>query len=268
MGYNWELSSGAVLNNEYISVEGFSQTCGLSADSCPAPIAKTLQTFQRPVRVSVDMKLGQVLSESLLMSVFPSEACLAAQSEAARGRCGYVSGIGGWGEDKFFGGGHEFGSPLSKGNFKTTDATVWNKVTIELLEDGTNRFYHNDDFQYEILDSSASQYGGSPDNGIIAFYSVATGLYKKLVVECPLPYLEDILPSGSGCTVEEKCHKCAGDCDRDEDCMPGLKCFMRRVSTSFVPGCASGGVADIDNHDPADVPTEVSTYQRSSSTFT
>ncbi len=50
--------------------------------------------------------------------------------------------------------------------------------------------------------------------------------------------------------------------------MPGLKCFMRRVSTSFVPGCASGGVADIDNHDPADVPTEVSTYQRSSSTFT
>ncbi len=70
------------------------------------------------------------------------------------------------------------------------------------------------------------------------------------------------------CTVADKCEKCAGDCETDEDCMSGLKCFQRSSSTSLVPGCASGGVGDFPKsdycYDPADVPTEVSTYQRSS----
>ncbi len=82
------------------------------------------------------------------------------------------------------------------------------------------------------------------------------------------PTLADLETWPNGCNDVEKCHKCAGDCETDEDCKSGLKCFQRSASTSLVPGCASGGDGDFPKSDycfdPADVPTGVSTYQRSS----
>eukprot|EP00980_Cylindrotheca_fusiformis_P000754 scaffold175_cov153-Cylindrotheca_fusiformis.AAC.6 len=41
---------------------------------------------------------------------------------------------------------------------------------------------------------------------------------------------------------------CEGDCDRDGDCKPGLKCFQRVQSFSPVPGC-SGGAQDASLYD-------------------
>jgi len=53
---------------------------------------------------------------------------------------------------------------------------------------------------------------------------------------------------GSGCTNGNKCQECEGDCDRDSDCMPGLKCFQRSGYTQ-VPGCLKGGRGDQRDYD-------------------
>eukprot|EP01049_Picozoa_sp_SAG25_P004575 SAG25_NODE_291_length_10320_cov_2.259219_7_plen_1686_part_00 len=50
------------------------------------------------------------------------------------------------------------------------------------------------------------------------------------------------------CTSAKKCSICHGDCDVDEDCAPGLKCFQR-TGSSLVPGCKSGGKGDVHNVD-------------------
>ena len=39
--------------------------------------------------------------------------------------------------------------------------------------------------------------------------------------------------------------ECEGDCDQDDDCASGLKCFQRSGLTP-VPGCLGSGVRDID----------------------
>jgi Ca2+-binding EF-hand superfamily protein len=52
----------------------------------------------------------------------------------------------------------------------------------------------------------------------------------------------------TGCTPSEPCERCAGDCDRDADCMPGLRCFQRDGYTK-VTGCLSGGVHDTSDYD-------------------
>ena len=54
---------------------------------------------------------------------------------------------------------------------------------------------------------------------------------------------------GSGCTSGNKCGVCEGDCDNDNDCKSGLKCFQRSSSSKQVPGCAKGGDGDIGTHD-------------------
>lgn len=54
---------------------------------------------------------------------------------------------------------------------------------------------------------------------------------------------------GSGCTASNKCGKCEGDCDSDNDCAPGLKCFQRSKSSELVPGCEAGGSGDVAAHD-------------------
>lgn len=41
--------------------------------------------------------------------------------------------------------------------------------------------------------------------------------------------------------------RCMGDCDEDDDCDPGLRCFQRSQNTK-VPGC-SGGLEDDSNTD-------------------
>ena len=53
----------------------------------------------------------------------------------------------------------------------------------------------------------------------------------------------------SGCTSRNKCDVCEGDCDNDNDCKSGLKCFQRSSSSKQVPGCAKGGDGDIGTHD-------------------
>jgi hypothetical protein len=41
---------------------------------------------------------------------------------------------------------------------------------------------------------------------------------------------------------------CEGDCDKDEHCAAGLKCFQRD-GTAPVPGCSAGGAGDVKDHD-------------------
>lgn len=45
----------------------------------------------------------------------------------------------------------------------------------------------------------------------------------------------------AGCTPSKKCTVCQGDCDSDNDCATGLKCFQRTTSSQKVPGCAATG---------------------------
>jgi len=46
----------------------------------------------------------------------------------------------------------------------------------------------------------------------------------------------------SGCTAQSPCQACAGDCDDDKDCAPGLKCYDRSGSQpSDIPGCPKTG---------------------------
>ena len=46
-----------------------------------------------------------------------------------------------------------------------------------------------------------------------------------------------------------QCGTCAGDCDADTDCQPGLKCFQRDTIDATVPGCPAGASGDIGTHD-------------------
>ena len=53
---------------------------------------------------------------------------------------------------------------------------------------------------------------------------------------------------GSGCTASNKCTNCQGDCDRDSDCVDGLKCFQRN-GYGPVPGCSPNGDGDKKGYD-------------------
>ena len=53
---------------------------------------------------------------------------------------------------------------------------------------------------------------------------------------------------GSFCTPTTPCHRCQGDCDTDNDCNQGLKCFQRDGHTA-VPGCDEGGGGDVFDYD-------------------
>jgi hypothetical protein len=45
-----------------------------------------------------------------------------------------------------------------------------------------------------------------------------------------------------GCSSKNPCEACAGDCDNDSDCAPGLKCFQRSGSKpSDILGCPKTG---------------------------
>jgi len=45
------------------------------------------------------------------------------------------------------------------------------------------------------------------------------------------------------CTSGDKCAKCQGDCDSDDDCTGTLRCFMR-YSGEHVPGCEETNAVD------------------------
>lgn len=49
------------------------------------------------------------------------------------------------------------------------------------------------------------------------------------------------------CTADDPCGACDGDCDEDDHCAVGLKCFSRpQGSLDFVPGCYGSGIAGMD----------------------
>jgi hypothetical protein len=52
----------------------------------------------------------------------------------------------------------------------------------------------------------------------------------------------------SGCTPTHKCKICQGDCDKDIDCMPGLKCFQRN-GMQQIHGCSKGGKGDTKGYE-------------------
>jgi hypothetical protein len=51
-----------------------------------------------------------------------------------------------------------------------------------------------------------------------------------------------------GGNPSETLGRCEGDCDSDNNCAAGLRCFQRSGLTT-VPGCISGGAGDINNYD-------------------
>jgi len=77
------------------------------------------------------------------------------------------------------------------------------------------------------------------------------------------PELPLVWEGGEGCTVNNPCQACVGDCDEDADCAGLLKCFKRFIGDSMqVPGCAVGGIGDLPGgdycHDPSfDSPSPV-----------
>ena len=58
---------------------------------------------------------------------------------------------------------------------------------------------------------------------------------------CALPGAAIPVVNGGddGCTSGARCGACAGDCDDDGDCLPGLRCFQRVFPSDTVPGCAA-----------------------------
>eukprot|EP01047_Picozoa_sp_COSAG01_P017190 COSAG01_NODE_904_length_12843_cov_83.351146_1_plen_1333_part_10 len=65
----------------------------------------------------------------------------------------------------------------------------------------------------------------------------------------PLPPSRPLVHRGvHGCQWRRRCPACYGDCDRDYDCQPGLRCFQRN-DRKPVPGCKPGGGHDINGWD-------------------
>jgi hypothetical protein len=71
----------------------------------------------------------------------------------------------------------------------------------------------------------------------------------RFLSECNDTHSVPLLNLGdSGCTASAPCEACQGDCDSDDDCNSGLKCFQRN-GYEQVPGCAAGGDHDVSEYD-------------------
>ncbi len=55
------------------------------------------------------------------------------------------------------------------------------------------------------------------------------GASQSLPVAAPLSAYTSIPLSTNirSCSATKRCNRCEGDCDSDQDCMPGLKCFVK-----------------------------------------
>ena len=70
-----------------------------------------------------------------------------------------------------------------------------------------------------------------------------------------------------GCSVEEPCPICTGDCNTDGDCQKSLSCFKRELGDETpVPGCAVGGLGDIPGGDYCYDPSQRTNIGAESST--
>lgn len=72
-----------------------------------------------------------------------------------------------------------------------------------------------------------------------------TSIYAKVSVVVGTPFVNR---GPAGCTKENRCTKCMGDCDTDADCAKGLTCFQRNNNEN-ISGCAMGGQHDVRAHD-------------------
>ncbi len=186
-GYNWELFDQAVVVNagddgndlgvDYIEiVKDASET----RPSVTKAFAQTIQSFQRPLTVSADMRLKPgTEKECLTLGVFGTPGCFA-DFPAKRYKCGYVGAPFSLGED-FSTQAHEFGFPQYRTGV-LSDENLWHNVKIDLLQDGTTKFYLNDTLMDTKAEPTIKQYGGSYNEGHITFWGCATGQYKNLKV--------------------------------------------------------------------------------------
>jgi len=91
-GLNWELNEQAVIVTDDAIVGDYTEVPGYATNS----FAKTIQSFQRPLEVSVDMRLKPGTSaECLSVELFGSSSCYQ-ENRGSLSHCGYTAGIGGW----------------------------------------------------------------------------------------------------------------------------------------------------------------------------
>eukprot|EP01049_Picozoa_sp_SAG25_P005918 SAG25_NODE_422_length_8201_cov_86.324940_1_plen_2351_part_10 len=80
------------------------------------------------------------------------------------------------------------------------------------------------------------------------FDGYSTGYHGCTAIQPPRE-LKVIGDNSDACTATNKCGQCEGDCDSDQDCRAGLKCFQRS-GYAPVPGCSgAGGAGDMLNLD-------------------
>jgi hypothetical protein len=126
--------------------------------------------------------------------------------------------------------------------FKATYSIEGNKLTTNGAFVGTTWHYlpptHPGVFTATISGLSHVDYVMDWDNGA-KYMQKETMLQNK---------------GASGCTKTEPCGQCQGDCDSDDDCADGLRCFQRSSSSTLVPGCDAGGSGDVAQYDYCFVP--------------
>ena len=78
-------------------------------------------------------------------------------------------------------------------------------------------------------------------------------------------------PLAHACSSDssQSCDLCQGDCNSDDDCLPGLMCFSRgRGEMTSVPGCVSGGEGDKPGMDYCYTPFPPATTTTTTTTTT
>jgi hypothetical protein len=65
------------------------------------------------------------------------------------------------------------------------------------------------------------------------------------------------------CEGNNKCGRCEGDCDNDDECATGLRCFQRDTPTQQIPGCTGYNPDDADDdfcYDPTVKHPQIARY--------
>ena len=129
---------------------------------------------------------------------------------------------------------------------------------VDLLNKGRNVGRTSNDIW---IDGSDADWNKPNDGGTIN--REGTFLNDNLTLTHMGSY-DGLLPlvdkGGNPDTSQNKLGKCEGDCDSDNDCKPGLKCFERSSSKNVPPGCKPGGSGDDPTHDYCYDPNYNNTY--------
>lgn len=177
-GLNWELAGGAsIVGFDLLDpfAELYFEIPSYNTDLA-TPFARSIQSFQRPLEVSVEMRVkpGTSANQCLSLDLFASSACYASKKKALH-QCGYQAGIGGYDGKSYYANENEFSG--TSGPIAKVDTSQWHTVTIMLLQDGTNEYYLNDVRQRSTTPSTTSKYVGSVTEGQIALHGCGMGQY-------------------------------------------------------------------------------------------